>query len=108
MSKKQKSQNNEETTEELTTEVQLDEAFLEETVELPHIDGPSLEDLDQLENLDDLSTDLLPLSLDLMDDEIFIDEFSEEEGFDFHDDAHDEDDDEEDQFGSVDGHKKEK
>jgi hypothetical protein len=81
MSKKQKTQDNEETTEELTTEIQLDEAFLEESsdIDIPHLDGPSLEDLDQLENIDDLSADLLPLSLDLMEDELFIDEFREEE-----------------------------
>lgn len=110
MSKKQKTQDNEETTEELTTEIQLDEAFLEESsdIDIPHLDGPSLEDLDQLENIDDLSADLLPLSLDLMEDELFIDEFREEEWFDFHDDLHEDDEDEEDQFGSVDGHKKEK
>lgn len=108
MSKKQKTHDSKDTTEDSTTEIQLDEVFLEESVSLPHLDGPSLEDLDQLENLDDLTADILPLSIDLIDDELFIDEFSEEEGFDFHDDPHDEDDDEEDQFGSVDGHKKEK
>lgn len=94
---------------ETAEEVSLDEVFDTDTHEEEEIHmelEPTLEALDELESLDNLSdiaADLLPLSLDLLDEDAMFDDFEDDEADAFSEFHDDEDDEEGDQFGSLGG-----